>query len=177
MMTQDQAASCSPIDAKLSAAAKTPAAVSTKLPSLPSWLPPGWKMDSKVRTSDATAGVVDKYYINTVSGYRFRSKKEVLYFLESGTKRTKKKEKYDTGTESPGNPKSNTSDGEGGILTKNFNYSDAPKNVKWVLSSNNYDNSEDTLTPYIGGDKVPDYVSQDWTRAEAARHNRHPTNN
>ncbi|KAK3169182.1 hypothetical protein Dsin_000040 [Dipteronia sinensis] len=177
MMNKDQAASCSPIDANLSAATKTPAAASTKLPTLPSWLPPGWQMDSKVRTSGASAGAVDKYYIDTVSGYRFRSKKEVLNFIEFGTKHTKKKDKYDASTESPGNTKSNTSDGEGGILTKNFNFSDAPKSIEWVLSSNNYDNSEDTLTPYIGCDKVPDYVSQDWTKAEAARNNRHPTNN
>ncbi|KAK2643069.1 hypothetical protein Ddye_024832 [Dipteronia dyeriana] len=134
----DQAASCSPINANLSDTAKTTAAASTKLPSLPSWLPPGWQMDSKVRTSGASAGEVDK---------------------------------------SPGNTKSHRSDGEDGILIKNFNYSDAPKSVEWVLLSNNYDNSEDIFTPYIGCDKVPDYVSQDWTKAEAARNNRHPTNN
>lgn len=31
-----------------------------------------------------------QYYIDPVSGCRFRSKKEVLYFLETGTRRKKK---------------------------------------------------------------------------------------
>ncbi|KAK4856101.1 hypothetical protein QYF36_014092 [Acer negundo] len=81
MMTQDLAPSCSSIDANLSAADTTPAssasaaaatnptsvAASTELLSaaeasmeLPSWLPPGWQIETKVSTSGATAGVVDK---------------------------------------------------------------------------------------------------------------------
>ncbi|KAK2641043.1 hypothetical protein Ddye_022806 [Dipteronia dyeriana] len=114
MSTQDQATSCTSIDANLSAAATNPASIaaSTELLSdavasmeLPSWLPQGWQIETKVRTSGATAGVVDKFYFDTVLGNRFRSKKEVLYFIEFGIKREKNKEKYDAATMSLGKPK------------------------------------------------------------------------
>ncbi|KAK1570669.1 hypothetical protein Q3G72_005508 [Acer saccharum] len=68
-IAKDQAASCSPIDANLSAAATTPASIaaSTELLSvaaesteLPSWLPPGWQIETKVSTSGATSRMVDK---------------------------------------------------------------------------------------------------------------------
>ncbi|KAK3205374.1 hypothetical protein Dsin_019420 [Dipteronia sinensis] len=176
MMTQDQAPSCSSIYANLSAAATTPTsasaaaattpasiAASTELLSavaasteLPSWLPPGWQIETKVRTSGATAGVVDKFYLDTVSGNRFRSKKEVLYFVEFGIKREKKKENYDAGIKSLGKP----------------------KEVEWALWSENSEETE-TWTPYIGENKVPDSVRQDWERAYVTRaHNdRHPTDN
>ena len=36
-----------------------------------------------------------QYYYDPASASRFRSKKEVLYFLETGTKRKKKKENSD----------------------------------------------------------------------------------
>ncbi|KAJ6964276.1 hypothetical protein NC652_002532 [Populus alba x Populus x berolinensis] len=65
-----------------------------------SWLPPGWVVEDRVRTSGATAGTRDKYYIEPVSGRRFRSKKEVQYYLETGTlkKRGKATENVDADT-------------------------------------------------------------------------------
>ncbi|KAB2050472.1 hypothetical protein ERO13_A13G227300v2 [Gossypium hirsutum] len=62
------------------------------------WLPPGWLIEDRVRTSGATAGLVDKYYVDPTSGRKFRSKKEVLYFLENGSPPPKRKK----GTELPG---------------------------------------------------------------------------
>ncbi|KAI3703358.1 hypothetical protein L1987_73373 [Smallanthus sonchifolius] len=54
----------------------------------PSWLPDGWNMIFKKRTSGATEGTVDRYFI-APSGHRLRSKNEVLNFLETGSKRKK----------------------------------------------------------------------------------------
>ncbi|PIN02827.1 hypothetical protein CDL12_24662 [Handroanthus impetiginosus] len=50
----------------------------------PSWLPEDWKIDLKVRTSGATAGLIDRYYIEPSGQRKFRSKNEVLQFLETG---------------------------------------------------------------------------------------------
>ncbi|KAL3518594.1 hypothetical protein ACH5RR_021183 [Cinchona calisaya] len=55
----------------------------------PDWLPEGWKTEVRVRTSGATAGVADRYFI-APSGQKFRSKVEVLHFLETGSRRKKK---------------------------------------------------------------------------------------
>ncbi|KAK8637569.1 hypothetical protein V6N13_136045 [Hibiscus sabdariffa] len=83
-----------------------------------SWLPPGWLIEDRVRSSGATAGLVDRYYFEPSSGRRFRSKKEVLYFLETGSPPPKRKkgsegsssEGLSTGN-SPGNKKKKFSRG------------------------------------------------------------------
>ncbi|KAM3202153.1 hypothetical protein P3L10_029777 [Capsicum annuum] len=49
-----------------------------------SWLLEDWKFETKVRTNGASAGAVDNYYYEPVSGKRFRSKPDVLHFLEMG---------------------------------------------------------------------------------------------
>lgn len=33
---------------------------------LDNWLPPGWRVEDKVRASGATAGTVDKVYVNVI---------------------------------------------------------------------------------------------------------------
>ncbi|KAF3629388.1 hypothetical protein FXO38_27703 [Capsicum annuum] len=50
----------------------------------PSRLPEDWKFEPKVRTNGAFAGAIDNYYYEPVSGKRFRSKPDVLHFLEMG---------------------------------------------------------------------------------------------
>ncbi|KAK8536144.1 hypothetical protein V6N13_009522 [Hibiscus sabdariffa] len=50
----------------------------------------------RVRSSGATAGLVDKYYVDPSSGRKFRSRKEVLYYLETGTSQPKKKKGTET---------------------------------------------------------------------------------
>ncbi|XP_038714722.1 uncharacterized protein LOC120008467 [Tripterygium wilfordii] len=57
-----------------------------------SWLPEGWKVNKRKRTSGKTAGVVDKYYVDP-TGRRFRSKKEAVEFLETGMPRKRKAKK------------------------------------------------------------------------------------
>eukprot|EP00249_Psilotum_nudum_P020021 c27524_g1_i1 orf=799-2280(-) len=50
----------------------------------PDWLPPGWITEVKTRKSGSTAGSKDKYYLEPVSCHRFRSKNEVLRYLQTG---------------------------------------------------------------------------------------------
>ncbi|KAF3566696.1 hypothetical protein DY000_02017931, partial [Brassica cretica] len=73
------------------------------------WLPPGWRVEDKVRTSGATAGSVDKvcislllrfYYYEPITGRKFRSRTEVLYYLEHGTSKK--------GSKKPDNTDSNS---------------------------------------------------------------------
>eukprot|EP01018_Ginkgo_biloba_P006736 Gb_03340 [translate_table: standard] len=50
----------------------------------PDWLPPGWITEMKTRESGLSAGTTDKYYIEPCTRHRFRSKAEVIRFLETG---------------------------------------------------------------------------------------------
>lgn len=50
----------------------------------PDWLPAGWITEVKTRMAGSTAGTTDKYYKDPVTGRRFRSKNEVLNFLQTG---------------------------------------------------------------------------------------------
>ncbi|KAH7550054.1 hypothetical protein ACOSP7_024828 [Xanthoceras sorbifolium] len=130
------------------------------------WLPPGWKVEDRVRTSGATAGMVDKYYFDPVSGHRFRSKKEVLYFLEFGTKRKRKVENSDPdmeSLESSGSRKQKKSGAKGNTSTLNFDFENPPKKIRWVVMGR----SEDTWTPFTGKDteKVSEPVRQAWAAA------------
>ncbi|KAK4441312.1 Methyl-CpG-binding domain-containing protein 6 [Sesamum alatum] len=56
----------------------------------PSWLPEDWKIDLRVRSSGATAGLIDRYYVEPSGQRKFRSKNEVLHYLETGDKRKRK---------------------------------------------------------------------------------------
>ncbi|XP_057782006.1 methyl-CpG-binding domain-containing protein 6-like [Salvia miltiorrhiza] len=74
----------------------------------PSWLPEDWKIDLKVRSSGATAGLIDRYYVEPTGQRRFRSKVEVLHFLETGSKPAKRKGASETETTPSGSPASQT---------------------------------------------------------------------
>ncbi|XP_074328103.1 uncharacterized protein LOC141666015 [Apium graveolens] len=49
------------------------------------WLPVGWTIISKIRANGATAGTVDKYYVEPITNKRFRSKIAVKKYLEIGS--------------------------------------------------------------------------------------------
>lgn len=129
------------------------------------WLPPGWEIEDRVRSSGATAGTVDKYYFHVASGHRFRSKKEVLYFLETGTKRKRRKENSNADMDSSGSAAGSTKqkkpDKKAKTSALNFDYFNSPENVEWVLT----DPSEGSWTPFIGKVQVPESVRQDWAAA------------
>ncbi|XVF68768.1 hypothetical protein PTKIN_Ptkin11bG0027800 [Pterospermum kingtungense] len=129
------------------------------------WLPAGWLVEDRVRTNGATAGMVDKYYIDPSSGRKFRSKKEVLYFLETGAPPPKKRK----GTETPGSEEAPKGFSAGSKQKKsdkkpkplNFDFVNVPEKVGWSLT----DASTDSWTPFLGDDQVPESTRQDWAAA------------
>lgn len=73
----------------------------------PSWLPDDWNIELRVRSSGATAGTIDRYYVAPSGKRKLRSKNEVLLFLASGGE-PKRKSNSDTvagPSESPGSQK------------------------------------------------------------------------
>ncbi|KAL8116178.1 hypothetical protein AgCh_022609 [Apium graveolens] len=47
------------------------------------WLTAGWTIISKIRANGATAGIVHKYYVEPITGKKFRSKIVVKQYLET----------------------------------------------------------------------------------------------
>lgn len=130
----------------------------------PSWLPEDWRFETKVRTNGATAGTVDRYYYEPVSGAKFRSKAEVLYFLETGGKR----KKANTGTGSDATPsetpnskkqkKSSSKKEKKKSTDFYFDSGNPPQSVCWIQT----DSSADTWAASCNGNMVPDSQKQQW---------------
>lgn len=139
----------------------------------PDWLPPGWVAKGKVRATGVTAGSLDRYYYDPVSGLQFRSKKEVLYFIETGTKRKRAKimedPSADTTMEGSGDQKRKTSATKTKCTALKFDFHNVPEKVNWVLT----DSSQGSWAPFIGDEKVPDSVAQEWAAAFTAVNSRH----
>ncbi|KAI3937892.1 hypothetical protein MKX01_027819 [Papaver californicum] len=57
---------------------------------LPDWLPQGWQLERKKRENGVNTGMVETFYYDPEKGRQFRSKSEVLLFLESGIRRKRK---------------------------------------------------------------------------------------
>ncbi|CAI0539745.1 unnamed protein product [Linum tenue] len=132
-----------------------------------SWLPPGWVVEDRVRSSGATAGTRDKYYYDPVSRRRFRSKREVQYFLETGSvKKQKRAENSDANAnsflksaEGSSTQKSKTPKKEARVASHlDFNFSNVPDSVEWILA----DANKGTWTPFVAGKKPPDSERQIW---------------
>ncbi|KAK8581552.1 hypothetical protein V6N12_071771 [Hibiscus sabdariffa] len=132
------------------------------------WLPVGWLIEDRVRSSGATAILVDKYYVDPSSGRKFRSKKEVLYYLETGTPQPKKKK----GTETSGSEDVGTGNSGGNRKKKrdkkpkplNFDFVNGPQKVDWLVTNA----SKDCWTPFLGDDQVAEPTRQDWAAAFAS---------
>ncbi|KAJ0245962.1 Methyl-CpG-binding domain-containing protein 6 [Hirschfeldia incana] len=135
-----------------------------------SWLPPGWRVEDKVRTSGATAGSVDKYYLEPITGRKFRSRTEVLYYLEHGTtpKKGSKKAK-NTGSisghlEGKGRNKSIRKAKELApppLQPLNFDFESVPEKVSWCMENA----GEEAWTPFVGDGKVQESMRRDWCTA------------
>ncbi|XP_050369643.1 methyl-CpG-binding domain-containing protein 5-like [Argentina anserina] len=123
------------------------------------WLPAGWRVEYKVRSSGATAGITDRYYYDPVSGRRFRSKKEVLRFMETGT--LKKNADSDKTSEEGSASKKQRKSSTKPRSVVNFDFSDVPAKVEWVLT----DSSQWSWTPFIGDQKVPESTAKEWANA------------
>ncbi|KAJ0261413.1 Methyl-CpG-binding domain-containing protein 6 [Hirschfeldia incana] len=144
---------------------------------LDSWLPDGWRVEDKVRTSGATAGSVDKYYYEPVTGRRFRSRTEVLYYLEHGTskKGSKKTDFNPDHLEGQGRSKSSRKAKEQPPPPPpplNFDFENAPEKVSWSVMANSGD---EAWSPFVGEDKVQDSVRRDWCAAFTAVTTKNPS--
>ncbi|XP_022756606.1 methyl-CpG-binding domain-containing protein 5-like [Durio zibethinus] len=132
------------------------------------WLPAGWLIEDRVRSSGATAGIIDKYYVDPSSGQKFRSKKEVLYFLETGITPYKRKK----GTETLGSEEVSSGISAGNKQKKsdkkpkplNFDFVNVPEKVDWLLTNA----SADSWTPFLEDNEVPESTRQDWVAAFAS---------
>ncbi|XP_010426094.1 PREDICTED: methyl-CpG-binding domain-containing protein 5-like [Camelina sativa] len=136
------------------------------------WLPPDWRTEVRVRTSGTKAGVVDKFYYEPITGRKFRSKNEVLYYLEHGTpkKAVKKadnngdlhpKHSEGRGSSSRRQTKSNKKANEPPPKPVNFDFMNVPEKVTWTGT----DGSDKAWWPSIGDYKIQESVSQDWDKA------------
>ncbi|CAN6442638.1 unnamed protein product [Victoria cruziana] len=123
----------------------------------PEWLPAGWTTGIKVRTSGATAGARDKYFYDPVSNRRFRSKKEVLNFLQTG-----KLGRYKPKALKELDAHSTDKDLSAGLNSKrkNIDFFSRPAKVKWVL-----DGPNGTWTPFIGNEELSESTKRAWMDA------------
>ncbi|CAH2069430.1 unnamed protein product [Thlaspi arvense] len=168
------------------------------------WLPPNWRVEEKVRTSGATAGTVDKkeykclegrphridlvfgkycdrgieslYYFEPITGRKFRSRTEVLYYLEHGTssRGSKKAESTDLSSdhfEGQGSKRASRKAKEPPPPPLNFDFGNPPEKVSWCMSST----GEEAWTPFVGDDKVQDSVRRDWCTAFTAVTTQNPS--
>ncbi|XP_010454932.1 PREDICTED: methyl-CpG-binding domain-containing protein 6 [Camelina sativa] len=143
------------------------------------WLPSGWRVEDKVRTSGATAGSVDKYYYEPNTGRKFRSRNEVLYYLEHGTskKGAKKAENTDFNSDHfEGQGSSNRASRKAKEPPApppplDFDFKNPPGKVSWSMGNTR----EEAWTPIIGDVKVQDSVRQNWSTAFTFITNRNPS--
>ncbi|KAJ8618259.1 hypothetical protein MRB53_014445 [Persea americana] len=113
----------------------------------PTWLPDGWIMDVRRRTSSKREGYTDRYYYNPNIHHRFRSRKEVESFLKTETTRENKPK-----------PKQVESHNDRNENSPKFNSKNCPTKVSWVLS--NY--GQGLWTPYVNSEEVPKSTKSLW---------------
>ncbi|KAL5747806.1 hypothetical protein ACOSQ2_025103 [Xanthoceras sorbifolium] len=85
-------------------------------------------------------------------------------FLEFGAKRKMKIENTDPdmeSLESSGSKKQKKSGAKGNTSSLNFDFENPPRRIRWVVMGR----SEDSWTPFIGKEKVPEPVRQAWAAA------------
>lgn len=130
---------------------------------VPDWLPPGWRMELKVRAFGATAGTKDKYYFENATGHRCRSKKEVFKYLETGSSTKKRKAKSDNDNTSS-SEKSNKPSSPVKPSIENFNFSDVPQKVRWEIQ----DSVGEKWRPIVvANQQVPENTQRQWASAFA----------
>ncbi|KAG2299790.1 hypothetical protein Bca4012_011384 [Brassica carinata] len=149
------------------------------------WLPPGWRVEDKVRTSGATAGSVDKYYYEPITGRKFRSRTEVLYYLEHGTskKGSKKSDNSDSNSDHFEGQGSNKSSKKAKDQQPpppprppspplKFDFDNPPEKVSWSAAKAG---GEEAWTPFVGDDKVEDSLRREWCTAFNVITTKNPT--
>lgn len=127
----------------------------TEIIQSPDWLPTGWFTELKTRGGGSSAGTKDKYYYDPVTQRRFRSKIEVLSYLETGIiGRYKPKVK---------------SEGQVGRKRKtsaafyqyaaSFDNSFRPTKVRWVLND-----TDGSWIPFVNEENTADFNRKEGER-------------
>ncbi|KAI4304636.1 hypothetical protein MLD38_040116 [Melastoma candidum] len=128
----------------------------------PDWLPKGWTVEDRVRTSGATAGTVDKYYCDPVSKHVFRSKNEVLHYVQTGM-RLKRKRNMDSpdGEAADADISSGCKQKRGAApAPPKLDFDNVPT-VTWVAK----DRAKDSWVPHVDGREVTKSAQQQWSAA------------
>ncbi|PIA39125.1 hypothetical protein AQUCO_02700363v1 [Aquilegia coerulea] len=120
----------------------------------PEWLPPGWKVEVRVRDNGKSAGSKDTYYREPIKGRKFRSKREVLEFVENDGHVLRSHKRLKTKKEESPNPLPAKSS-----QARPYDYfsDEPPEKVRWVLGD-----SGDSWIPFIGDEMVPEHVRLQW---------------
>ncbi|KAK1382936.1 Methyl-CpG-binding domain-containing protein 6 [Heracleum sosnowskyi] len=119
------------------------------------WLPAGWTITSKTRTNGATAGTIDRYYVEPVTGQRFRSKIEVKRYLETGSRKSNS-DANATSSKGTGTKKKKKKE-----APWSFDFENTPGEVTWSL----VDEDQDLWKPSIGEEQVSERTAQEWATA------------
>uniref|UniRef100_A0A0D6QZI1 MBD domain-containing protein n=2 Tax=Araucaria cunninghamii TaxID=56994 RepID=A0A0D6QZI1_ARACU len=130
----------------------------TEIIDSPDWLPPGWRTELKTREAGSSAGLKDKYYYDPVSQRRFRSKVEVLTYLETGkVGRHRPKTEREVGRKRKSGLFYNAASLDPNIkLTK----------VRWVL-----DDSDGSWIPFVNEEELNGYNKKEGERCFDLNHN------
>ncbi|KAK9755228.1 hypothetical protein RND81_01G011200 [Saponaria officinalis] len=132
----------------------------------PDWVPSGWKFKEYLRTSGASAGTRDKYFIDPVTNRRFRSKKEVFRYLENGMTPNQKRKPADNSDAhtlmKTDTPKRKKPEPKAKLSIENFKFDEVPEKVTWKLT----DVYLGTWSPQTNAiDNVPESSKQEWHSA------------
>ncbi|KAL8089433.1 hypothetical protein AgCh_039042 [Apium graveolens] len=119
------------------------------------WLPAGWTITTKTRTNGATAGTVDRYYVEPITGQRFRSKIEVQRYLETGSRKKSNSDANTTPSKKMG-PKKKKKE-----AVWSFDFENTPREVTWSI----VDEDQDSWKPSIGEEEVRETTASEWTTA------------
>lgn len=120
----------------------------------PGWLPVGWTITSRTRANGATAGSVDRYYVEPGTGQRFRSKIEVKRYLETGSRKKSNSDASATRSKKTGAKKKKEA-------AWSFDFENPPEEVTWSL----VDEDQGLWKPSIGEENVPEKTAQEWAAA------------
>ncbi|KAL5710821.1 Methyl-CpG-binding domain protein 5 [Ranunculus cassubicifolius] len=113
----------------------------------PDWLPAGWTVVKRTRPGGKSAGSKDTYYLEPITNLQFRSKREVLEYIETGIRRSHKKLK---------NNENNVRTTPLKIPQPNFDVESCPETIKWFgVTSNSWN-------PFIGEEMVPEHIRLQW---------------
>lgn len=137
----------------------------TEIIQSPDWLPKGWFTELKTRGGGSSAGTKDKYYYDPVTQRRFRSKIEVLSYLETGIiGRYKPKGKSEGQVGQVGRKRKASAAFY--QYAASFDNSFRPTKVRWVLND-----TDGSWIPFVNEEHSVDFNRKEGERLFDLNHN------